>query len=69
MSNLMFVSTQVGFSRFLSPVRIPGIDKGMFKMGNNTNSVVDQGLSEFRYVCCVNLKSVINLDYILMYLI
>ena len=69
MSNLIFVSTQVGFSRILSPVRIPGIDKGIFKMGNNTNSVVAQGLSEFRYVWFVNIKSVINLDYILIYLV
>ena len=69
MSNLIFVSTQVGFSRILSPVRIPGIDKGIFKMGNNTNSVVAQGLSEFRCVCFVNIKSVINLDYILIYLV
>ena len=68
-SNLIFVSTQVGFSRILSPVRIPGIDKGIFKMGNNTNSVVAQGLSEFRYVWFVNIKSVINLDYILIYLV
>ena len=69
MSNLIFVSTQVGFSRILSPVRIPGIDKGIFKMGNNTNSVVAQGLSEFRYDCLFNIKSVINLDYILIYLV
>ena len=69
MSNLMFVSTQVGFYKILSPVRIPGIDKGMFKMVNNTNSVVAQGLSEFRCVCFVNIKSVINLDYILIYLV
>ena len=69
MSNLILVSTQVGFSRILSPVRIPGIDKGIFKMGNNTNSVVAQGLSEFRCVCLFNLISVINLDYILIYLV
>ena len=68
MSNLIFVNTQVGFSRILSPVRIPGIDKGIFKMGNNTNSVVAQGLSEFRYDCLFNLISVINLTYILIYL-
>ena len=68
-SNLIFVSTQVGFSRILSPVRIPGIDKGIFKMGNNTNSVVAQGLSEFRCVCFINLIPVIDLDYILIYLV
>ena len=69
MSILIFVNTQVGFSRILSTVRIPGIDKGIFEMGNNTNSVVAQGLSEFRYVWFVNIKSVINLDYILIYLV
>ena len=69
MSNLIFVSTQVEFSRILSSVRIPGIDKGMFKMDNNMNSVVVQGSSEFRCVCFINLISVINLDYILIYLV
>ena len=69
MSNLIFVNTQVGFSRILSPVRIPGIDKGIFKMGNNTNSVVAQGLSEFRCVCFINLIPVIDLDHILIYLV
>ena len=38
-------------------------------MGNNTNSVVAQGLSEFRCVCFINLIPVINLDYILIYLV
>ena len=68
MSNLIFVNTQVGFSRILSPVRIPGIDKGIFKMGNNTNSVVVQGLSEFRYDCLFNIKSVVNLTFEMIYL-
>ena len=67
-SNLIFVSTQVGFPRILSPVRIPGIDKGIFKMGNHTNSVVAQGLSEFRYVWFVNIKSVVNLTFEMYYL-
>ena len=69
MSNLIFVNTQVGFSRILSPVRIPEVDKGIFKMGNNMNSVVVQGLSEFRCVCFIDLIPVINLDYILIYLV
>ena len=68
MSNLIFVSTQVGFPRILSPVRISGIDKGIFKMDNNTNSVVAQGLSEFRYDCLFNLIPVVNLIFYSYYL-
>ena len=64
MSNLIFVITQVGFSRILSPVRILGIDKGM---GDNTNSRVVQGLSEFRCDWFVNLIPVVNLTFEMIY--